>query len=160
VSPSSSLQFDGASTSRVTMNSQSFAEVTNPLPVVKVSSFVTPSVQSKALPPVLPLHIQTQRGAEADSYLAAAPSVRESRPLYTPLVSTTLIQRQEAIATPAEPSLAVESSVGTTNATSPPVPPAASAAASEVDVGQIAEQVSRILYRRTIVERERRGLGR
>jgi hypothetical protein len=160
VSPSSTLQFDGASTSRVTMNSQSFAEATNPLPVVKVSLFVTPSVQSKALPPVLPLHIQTQRGAEADSYLAAAPSVRESRPLYTPLVSTTLIQRQEVSATPVEPSLAVESSVGTTNATFPPVPPAASAAASEVDVAQIAEQVSRILYRRTIVERERRGLGR
>lgn len=156
VSPSSSLQFDGASTSREATNSQSLAEGTNPLPVVKVSSLVTPSVQSKSLPRLLPLHPHTQRGGEANSYLAATPSVQESRPLYTPLVSTTLIQRQEAIANPAEPSLPVESSVGTTSATSPPVPPAA----SEVDVAQIAEQVSRILYRRTIVERERRGLGR
>lgn len=160
VSPSSSLQFDGASTSREATNSQSLAEGTNPLPVVKVSSLVTPSAQSKALPQVLPLHPQTQRGGEANSYLAATSPVQESRPLYTPLISTTLIQRQEAIATPAEPSLPVESSVGTTNVTSAPAPPATSAAASEVDVVQIAEQVSRILYRRTLVERERRGLGR
>jgi hypothetical protein len=160
VSPSSLLQFDAARTSREATNSQSLAEGTNPLPVVKVSSLVTPSVQSKSLPRVLPLHPQTQRGEEADSHLAATPSVQESRPLYTPLLSTTLIQRQEAIATPTELSLPVESSVGTTSATSAPVPLAASTAASEVDVAQIAEQVSRILYRRTIVERERRGLGR
>lgn len=156
VSPSSSLQFDGASTSRKATISQPLAEGTNSLPVVKVSSLVTPSVQSKSLPRLLPLHPQTQRGGEANSYLAATSPVQESRTLYTPLVSTTLIQRQEGIATPAEPSLPVESSVMTTNAASPPVPPAA----SEVDVAQIAEQVSRILYRRTIVERERRGLGR
>ena len=67
-----------------------------------------------------------------------------------PFVKPTLIQRQEDIAAPAEPP---------TPAIPPAPPPAATPASREVDVAEIAEQVSRILGRQMIVERERRGLN-
>ncbi len=146
------------------------------LPVIKVSSTASTPMQLKPLS--LPLPIQTQlKGGEtanvgtilrystnsqqvqsADTLQgkssSAIPPTSEVRPLYTPVINTTLIQRQT------ETLPAVDTGVTTMSATSPPPPPVANSAASEVDVAEIAEQVSRIILRRMIVERERRGSGK
>lgn len=145
-------------------------------PVIKVSSTASTPMQLKPLS--LPLPIQTQlKGGEtanvttilrystnsqpvqsAQTLQGKSPSTitptSETRPLHTPVISTTLIQRQ----TETQPT--TDTGVTTVSATSPPPPPVANSAASEVDVAEIAEQVSRIILRRMIVERERRGTSK
>lgn len=146
------------------------------LPVIKVSSTASTPMQLKPLS--LPLPIQTQlKGGEtanvgtilrystnsqqvqsADTLQGKSSSAMtptsEVRPLYTPVINTTLIQRQT------ETSPATDTGVTTVSATSPPPPPVVNSASSEVDVAEIAEQVSRIILRRMTVERERRGTSK
>ncbi|QZZ22024.1 hypothetical protein J5X98_06335 [Leptothermofonsia sichuanensis E412] len=88
---------------------------------------------------------------------AIAPS-SQSRPLYVPPINRVLIQRQESNM-PSPESSAVDTGTPVSAMPPPPAPPS-STAAPEVDVAQIAEQVSRIILRRMTVERERRGLSR
>lgn len=88
---------------------------------------------------------------------AIAPS-SQSRPLYVPPMNQVLIQRQEG-SMPSPESSAVDTGTPV-SAIPPPSAPPSSTAAPEVDVAQIAEQVSRIILRRMMVERERRGLSR
>jgi hypothetical protein len=88
---------------------------------------------------------------------AIAPS-SQARPLYVPPIDRVLIQRQEG-SMPSPESSAVDTGTPVSAIPPPPAPPS-STAAPEVDVAQIAEQVSRIILRRMTVERERRGLSR
>jgi hypothetical protein len=145
-------------------------------PVIKVSSTGSTPMQLKPLS--LPLPIQTQlKGGETANVgtilrystnsqqvrstdtlqgqsSSAIPPTSEVRPLHTPIISTTLIQRQT------ETLPAADTGLTTVSATSPPPPAVVNSAASEVDIAEIAEQVSRVILRRMIVERERRGSGK
>jgi len=145
-------------------------------PVIKVSSTASTPMQLKPLS--LPLPIQTQlKGGETTNVgtilrystnsqqvqstdtlqgksSSAITPTSEVRPLYTPVINTTLIQRQT------ETLPVTDTGVTTVSATSPPPPPVVNSAASEVDVAEIAEQVSRIILRRMTVERERRGTSK
>ncbi|HEY9605881.1 MAG TPA: hypothetical protein V6C85_30020 [Allocoleopsis sp.] len=152
------------------------------LPVIKVPSTAS-SVQLKPLSFPLPIQTQSRAGEagnssrtilrysmrseqsrSADTLQGQTSSVSaptsEARPLYTPLVSTSLIQRQEGSTALTETLPPADTGSTSVSAISPPAPPAANSAAIEVDVAQIAEQVSRIILRRMVVERERRGLSR
>jgi len=122
------------------------------LPKVKISatqlsSIASPIVQSKFLS-LSPKSGSPISGSSISGNQERGVS-REGNFL-PPFVKPTLIQRQEDIAAPAEPP---------TPAIPPAAPPAATPASREVDVAEIAEQVSRILGRQMIVERERRGLN-
>jgi hypothetical protein len=86
---------------------------------------------------------------------------RISNPLplvINPMNSNPMITRQVVTDTSATvaPELTgnVASTTNTTMAANPSAP------ASEVDVAQLAEQVSRIIFRKLAIERERRGMGR
>jgi hypothetical protein len=124
---------------------------TESLPTVKISSTkitaASPSIEKSAVSPAI---VQSKSLTPAPKSENREWGVSSEGNFSPPFVKPTLIQRQEDIAAPAEPA---------TPAIPPAAPPAATPASSEVDVAEIAEQVSRILGRKMIVERERRGLN-
>jgi hypothetical protein len=111
------------------------------LPSVKISSLaasISPSiVQAKSLP-------LAAKSGNRDG------GVGETDRISYPPANPAIVQRQEVTPISSEPS---------TPAISPAAPPPPASGSSEVDIAEIAEQVSRILGRQMIVERERRGLN-
>lgn len=111
------------------------------LPSVKISSLAASIVPLIAQPKSLPLaakSVNREGGGGTDFSVSYPPA------------NPAIVQRQEVTPISSEPS---------TPAISPAAPPPPATAKSEVDIAEIAEQVSRILGRQMIVERERRGLN-
>lgn len=132
---------------------QTIAQKSTALPVVKVAST---SIQLK---PQIPIQSQLANQGTIRHYSQISEPISSSDTLQKMPIAetlplhklTTVIQRQTETTPP------LETSATPINPTTPPV---TNAVASEVDIAELAEQVSRIMMRQMVIEKERRGLGK